>query len=251
MKIERISENQIRCMVSKEDLLSRQMKLSELAYGSEKARQLFKEMMEQASYELGFDAEDMPLIVEAVPISSESLILLVSKVESPEELDTRFSQFSEGDDDDDTYIDDIQERRAPSFNNASANDVLDLINKLFSDQTKADVPEKDAKKVDVDATAINITKMYTFDRLDEVISLAKVIGSFYDAPNSLYKNALDGKYYLTVSKGTQSAEVFNKVCNILAEYGNQTNFVVGTENYIAEHYQVISKVTAIQTLAQI
>ncbi|MBP3261688.1 adaptor protein MecA, partial [Pseudobutyrivibrio sp.] len=44
MKIERINENQIRCTLSREDLISRHIKLSELAYGSAKARELFREL---------------------------------------------------------------------------------------------------------------------------------------------------------------------------------------------------------------
>ena len=44
MKIERINENQIRCTLTSFDLSSRNLNLGELAYGSEKARGLFREM---------------------------------------------------------------------------------------------------------------------------------------------------------------------------------------------------------------
>ena len=59
-----------------------------------KARNLFREMIQQAAQEVGFEAEDIPLMVEAIPLSSESIMLIVTKVEDPEELDTRFSKFS-------------------------------------------------------------------------------------------------------------------------------------------------------------
>ena len=48
MKIEKINDNQIRCTLTRDDLAQRQLKLSELAYGSEKAKSLFREMMQQA-----------------------------------------------------------------------------------------------------------------------------------------------------------------------------------------------------------
>ena len=48
MKIEKINNNQIRCTLTKADLIARQLKLSELAYGTEKAKSLFRDMMEQA-----------------------------------------------------------------------------------------------------------------------------------------------------------------------------------------------------------
>ena len=94
MKIERISDNQIRYTLTSLDLSSRGINLAELAYGSEKARNLFREMIQQAAQEVGFEAEDIPLMVEAIPLSSESIMLIVTKVEDPEELDTRFSKFS-------------------------------------------------------------------------------------------------------------------------------------------------------------
>ena len=42
MKIEKINEHQIRCTLTREDLAMRHIKLSELAYGSEKAKMLFR-----------------------------------------------------------------------------------------------------------------------------------------------------------------------------------------------------------------
>ena len=62
-------------------------------------------MMQQASNELGFEVDDIPLMIEAIPISSECLILIVTKVEDPEELDTRFSRFTKDTDADDTDYD--------------------------------------------------------------------------------------------------------------------------------------------------
>ena len=101
MKIERINENQIRCTLSNFDLSVRNMNLGELAYGSEKARNLFREMIQRAANEVGFEAEDIPLMVEAIPMANESVMLIITKMEDPEELDTRFSKFSPEEDEND------------------------------------------------------------------------------------------------------------------------------------------------------
>ena len=58
MRIERLNDNQIRCTLYKKDLIDRQLRLSELAYGSDKANALFRDMMEQASEECDFEVED-------------------------------------------------------------------------------------------------------------------------------------------------------------------------------------------------
>ena len=94
MRIEKLNENQIRCTLYKKDLSDRQLRLSELAYGSEKANALFHDMIEQASEECDFEAEDTPLMIEAIPVSSDCLVLLITKCSDVDELDTRFSRFT-------------------------------------------------------------------------------------------------------------------------------------------------------------
>lgn len=65
MKIEKLNDNQIRCTLTHADLAERQLKLSELAYGTEKAKSLFHDMMQQAAFEFGFEAEDIPLMIRS------------------------------------------------------------------------------------------------------------------------------------------------------------------------------------------
>lgn len=95
MRIEKINEKQFRCTLNQKDLQDREIGISELAYGTAKAKALFRDMMQQASYEFGFQAQDIPLMIEAIPMLPEALVLIVTKVEEPDELDARFSKFTE------------------------------------------------------------------------------------------------------------------------------------------------------------
>lgn len=248
MKIEKVNDNQIRCTLTREDLDSRHIKLSELAYGTEKAKSLFRELMEQASYEFGFDAEDIPLMIEAVPLTTDSILLIVTKVEYPEELDTRFSHFSE-----DTDLDDREEYEdimTPS--SSSANDIIDLFHKAKEAaatlQKNADVPASSEADISI---PVDITKMFSFQSLDVLIRLAHVLNGFYQGENTLFKNPRDNRFYLVVSKSAHTPEEFNKTCNILTEYGAQGDFSVGQLSYYKEHYQTIVGSNALATLAQL
>ena len=40
------------------------------------------------------EAEDIPLMIEAIPMNAECIVLIITKVEDPEELDTRFAKFA-------------------------------------------------------------------------------------------------------------------------------------------------------------
>lgn len=255
MKIEKISENQIRCTLNKNDLLDRELKISELAYGSEKAKALFRDMMQQASNEFGFEADDIPIMIEAIPISTECLILNITKVEDPDELDTRFSKFtnqSNPDDDSDeepSFADEILE---------CLDHVSNMIDDISDDQDttsseKAEDDEKDDITIEEQKSEVtvntNLTKIFSFTSLDQVIHLAGILAGFYHGENMLYKSPEKGLYYLVITKSDHSAEEFNKVCNIISEYGKPERYTNATLSVFKEHYEVIVKECAIQILS--
>lgn len=267
MKIEKVSENQIRCTLTREDLADRQIKLSELAYGTEKAKSLFRDMMRQAAYECGFEAEDIPLMIEAIPLSADTIILIITKVEYPEELDTRFSQFSESSEQDGSYAD-SSARYSDSesgFETVGADDILDLFRKIQEERKKAEadaqksagfVPlekaiQKEAQNTEEAPIVVDITKLFVFNQLDEVSRLAHVLKGFYNGCNVLYKNVTTRKYYLVISKSQHTPEEFNKVCNILSEYAKQEKYSASIRAYFEEHYETIIKENALQVLAEL
>ncbi len=266
MKIEKVNENQIRCTLTKEDLIDRQIKLSELAYGTEKAKTLFRDMMQQAAYECGFEAEDIPLMIEAIPLSADTIILIITKVEYPDELDTRFSQFTSGDSPEEAEEAFGSEENEKIHEVAGADDILDLFRKIQAEHKKAEslkkeskfVPlekaingEKPAQQSEEDTVLVDITKLFVFDKLDEVSRLASVLKGFYNGCNVLYKNNLTRKYYLVVSKSRHTPEEFNKVCNILSEYAHQEKYSTAIRAYFEEHYDIIIKENALQILSEI
>lgn len=258
MRIEKINENQIRCILTKQDLAERQIKLSELAYGTEKVKLLFQDMMQQAAYECGFEAEDIPLMIEAIPLSADTIILLVTKVECPEELDTRFSKFSEPDPE---YLEeDLLLAGMSDSQPEGADDILELFHKVMEEGKKAAEKQQDSfvplkELYGKEETPVNIlvdiTKLYRFQSLNEVTRAAKVLNGFYKGKNDLYKNDTAHNYYLLVRKSSETPEVFNKVCNILSEYAAQQMHTPGTEAFLKEHYHVLREGNALQMLAEL
>ena len=260
MKIEKVNDNQIRCTLTREDLAERQIKLSELAYGTEKAKLLFRDMMQQAAYEFGFEADDIPLMIEAIPLSADTIILVITKVEYPEELDTRFSKFSEPDPED--VYEDILDSSASTQPSEGADDILGLFKKIQEERKKAAEAEHkedsltsssdgDKKKKAPVNVLVDITKLFVFTDLAEITRLAHILNGFYTGSNDLYKSEETHQYFLLVSKSKQTPEEFNKVCNILSEYAMQRTYTPAMGAFFGEHYQMILKGNALQTLAQL
>lgn len=279
MKIEKLNENQIRCTLNKHDLMDRELKLSELAYGTEKAKGLFKDMMEQAFDEFGFEAEDIPLVIEAIPVSSECIVLIVTKVEDPEELDTRFAKFSplaeddsEDEDEPDDDMDDMMDLlHASDFKSATpeevAEDIMHMIQKLTQDIIGEDVTvsghliplspgakEALAKTKEPKQPAPVSTpslRIFSFDSLDEVSAFAAVICDSYDGSSVLYKNPAAKTYYLTLEKTEENEENFKKIVNIAGEYGRREKCSYATLAYFDEHYDKIIKKDAVKVMANL
>ena len=252
MKIEKISDNQIRCTLSKSDLIDRELRISELAYGTEKAKALFRDMIQQAFYEFGFEVDDIPLMIEAIPVSTECLILVITKVEDPDELDARFSKFSsfnvhEDLDkdivDDEVYADEIIQ----NFEDDTSED-LEGVPKDIVDPSELQDTDDLAGNSSINISP-NLTKIYSFRSLQEAIDLANILVGVYNGENTLYKNPVTSIYYLVIRKSDHTPEEFNKICNILSEYGKAERFTYASTSYYDEHYEVIVKNQAIQILS--
>lgn len=287
MKLEKLSDTQIRCTLSKEDLSQRQLHLSELAYGSEKAKELFRDMMQQASIELGFEADNIPLMIEAIPISNDCLVLVVTKVEDPDELDTRFSRFSKTnmddsfdedfsdiddtdfeemdflDDEDDIDMDDEPLPFSPSsdFDNADSDastsskersaidDALDLIAPFT--QAIAQAKKEAMRKKKENRSSVQDCQYYSFQNFSQAAQLGAFLAPFFEGESSLYKDSFSNNYYMILRKTQSENDTFHRACNIAADFGVRISASYATPAYFREHFETILEENAVEMLGEL
>ena len=287
MKLEKLSDTQIRCTLSKEDLSQRQLHLSELAYGSEKAKELFRDMMQQASIELGFEADNIPLMIEAIPISNDCLVLVVTKVEDPDELDTRFSRFSKInvddsfdedfsdiddtdfeemdflDDEDDIDMDDEPLPFSPSsdFDNADSDastsskersaidDALDLIAPFT--QAIAQAKKEAMIKKKENRSSVQDCQYYSFQNFSQAAQLGAFLAPFFEGESSLYKDSFSNNYYMILRKTQSENDTFHRACNIAADFGVRISASYATPAYFREHFETILEENAVEMLGEL
>ena len=287
MKLEKLSDTQIRCTLSKEDLSQRQLHLSELAYGSEKAKGLFRDMMQQASIELGFEADNIPLMIEAIPISNDCLVLVVTKVEDPDELDTRFSRFSKInvddsfdedfsdiddtdfeemdflDDEDDIDMDDEPLPFSPSsdFDNADSDastsskersaidDALDLIAPFT--QAIAQAKKEAMRKKKENRSSVQDCQYYSFQNFSQAAQLGAFLAPFFEGESSLYKDSFSNNYYMILRKTQSENDTFHRACNIAADFGVRISASYATPAYFREHFETILEENAVEMLGEL
>lgn len=239
MKIEKLNDNQIRCTLTHADLAARHLKLSELAYGTEKAKSLFRDMMQQASFDFGFEAEDIPLMIEAIPASADSIILIITKVEDPEELDTRFSKFTPLGEVDSNTVESLEKLEG-------AEEFLNLLNKV-----KEAASGTDNASTVLDAPAPFNVRLFSFDNMDRVIQVAHLLQPVYHGSNTLYHDVENSLYILALTQSDHPNNEFNKICNMLSEYGSLEKASGATLAFLEEHCDIMISADAVQKLATI
>ena len=255
MKIEKVNDYQIRCTLTREDLAKRQIKISELAYGTEKARELFQEMMHQANFQFGFEAEDIPLMIEAIPINSECIVLVITKTEDPEELDTRFSQFgpsiqdeSEDGTGEDTDSDDSEDVMN-LFKRLQQGDMTSFMNGSSSDSKK--LKEKTGASYIKGISGASDLKMFAFRSVNVVMKLAAIISDSYKGSNTLYKNSSGDSYILVIHPDPANTASFDSLCSVISEYGQEMDSITASAQYLDEHNIAVIRDQALQTLSGI
>ena len=236
MKIEKLNENQIRCTLTHADLAARHLKLSELAYGTEKAKSLFRDMMQQASFDFGFEAENIPLMIEAIPSSADSIVLIITKVEDPEELDTRFSKFTPGGESDSQSTETLEKL-------VGAEEFMDLLNKV------KEAAAGTKKSAEPSASVHFSIRLFAFGDLDGVIRAARLIAPLYNGANTLYKDESTGMFLLALAPSEHSTNEFNKICNMLSEYASPEKADASVLAFLEEHCAVIISADAVQKLS--
>ena len=236
MKIERISDNQIRCTLNKEDLEGKETLLSELAFGSEKAKGLFRELMNKAATELGFETnEDNPLMVEAIPVSKECLILVITRVDNPEDFREHYKKLPKS----------LLAGQLAGADEDVLADHPDFLSGLGKTAMSSNI-NNDMKHALAD-TGVGI---FAFTSLDDVAFAAKLL-SDYKVASTLYKDPDNQCYYLSLTALDDSPnnDSMDEIHLVLSEYCKRLPNTYATKALFNEHLITIIEKQAIEEMA--
>lgn len=213
MKIERLSDKQIRCTLTRSDLTERGLRLSELAYGTDKARELFREMMDQAWNLYGFEAENSPLMIEAMPMESGSVVLIVTRVDNPEDV-------------------------AELYGGAPAAE---------SQESARGLRPQDIKAYQ---SFLMTHRLYTFPSVAQAARAARQVASAYTGESALYLDEETHIYYLFLSmRDADEASAMQPCLAALSEYGGASMSPYARLEFVREHGRTILADDAIATLS--
>ena len=152
-----------------------------------------------------------------------------------------------------------------------SDDILDLFQKVYDARSKAAAKKKSSKPQPASSETntasassaksetseedteikLDLIRNFTFHTLDDVILASKALNHFFTGKNSLYKDDFAEEYSLVLHQSGSSPSDFNKVCNMLSEYGSGKPFSLAGEAHLIEHADCILSGHALEQLADL
>ena len=209
MKIEKISETQVKFILTHADLAERNIKTNELSYSSDKVQQLFQEMMQQATIECDFETANTPLMMEAVPFGDDGIMVMVTKLTDLPEIERTLSLM-------------------PLAKAALRFKKIGLI----------DPPEESQEEDSI--------SVFSFDALDTMAAAAGQLYRLFTGVSKAYK--LDGRFYLMLQNETEDGRTTTELEAFLREFGQKHVSNAISRQYLDERGELLIKDHAVEKL---
>lgn len=220
MIIERISDTQVKIILSPTDLSERDINLQELAYGTDKTHELFREMMEQAMMECDFHVDNAPLMIEAIPLAADSIMLVVTKV-----TESSVQGFSEK---------------------------LGLLSQLaeMAEQQRMKNTASSMGRCKIKKAPPETRSIFSFADLDDVAKVCMRLESLFSGYSTLIKD--DGRYFLILENDPDAVQTkLKKLDPIISEYGQKHVSTQASEFYLREHGEIFLSELAVEKMARL
>lgn len=213
MKFERVDEKTVRCFISNEELEGYQIDYKDFVMRSEKAREVVREIIEQATEVVGYKPPKFAFDMSIMMMPDQGLVLTFSENDPLEERGGKLMEYLK------------EMKRA-------------LQNVAEIQQAEAAQPEPPVKQVD--------RAIFAFRSIGDIMELAALLPKGMRVHSELYR--MDEKYYLYLEKGTASYRRFGQLCIHAMEFGE--DYAPYDQNYtfLQEHGECLISGKALRKL---
>ncbi|MDD6381495.1 MAG: adaptor protein MecA [Lachnospiraceae bacterium] len=233
MTINRYDEDTIECLLTPEDLKNRKLSLKDLTYNSPVLKSLTSDLLRflRKKYDFSIPA-DLPVSIEAVPHADGSLSVIFSKNSYEDDIDPRYSMFSEPDESES----DDESQSGPITVQDAIHRMLDTI--MNSDKGLSHyLIQKDS----TDKESASTRGIVVFDNFNDVLHLVSLLSESLPMNVGIFRS--EKKAYLMIFHFYKmDDEELESLLSIICEYGMIRQMASGTEAYITEHCEMIMPV---------
>jgi len=212
MRIEKISETQMKFVLMTDDLEERDIKISELSYASDKTQQLFREIMHLVQDEQEFVSENTPLMFEAMRVGVDSLVVVVTKINE-------------------NAIHGMEGEKKFNLIPTARQDCR------FKKGELIEQPETSNE----DSYAI-----FSFADLDIMAAGASRLPNHFSGESQVHK--MEGRYYLLIKNETEDNQTTGELECVLYEYGQKHVSNAVSLQYLVERGELVIAENAVDKL---
>lgn len=215
MKIEKISNTQVKFLLTGKDLLERGINKNDFHLGSDKIKNLIKEITEQAALTCGFEPDEhgaTPIMIEAAPFENDGILIIVSKVNNSYDIKEKFNAIPET----------LSERH----------------------YIQGDIKESPFTITDKSNIAV-----YSFDSIDGVERACKAGAEYYKGAGSLYK--LNNRFYLLLLSDNINITSYESFDILMNEFGQKHISNLISKGYLSEYGEIIIENNAFNIMAEL
>ena len=232
MTFKRIDESTIRCIVTEEDMEENGLELDDFFTQSDKAQDFLREVVEQASEEVGYDSGQGMVSLQIMPLPNHGLAITFSESESKEWQDVM--ENIKG------IIEDVRER-VKEKGTLQDGDAQEKEEEVSAVMIPADKGKREIEKI----------RLFAFVNLRFAIQYAKTVQEKGAVRSTLYKDKANNVFYMTLEKGRLSTHKYNVLCSNATEFA--TYMVDGQRilDYLKEQGEILVENRAVKVLAKL
>ena len=221
MKFNLVNDDKLQIIISKDDMIKRDMLKSDLTPHNPEAQKMFFEILEEAKEACGFQVENnTQLMIEAYPMTGESMLVTVTKLKSnraQSPLNMEIQRIGKA------LIDELMEQKNGGGDFEGLEDFED-------DDDFDDLPDVAGSEV-----------IYRMETLEDVIQAGHLLKPSYDGDSQLFR--YNDAYYLVL---LEKEWLTDGGLALLGEYGDR---IAVSSVFFAEHGQMVMAERALEILA--
>ncbi len=265
MKITRLSEYDIRCVLTEEELSGYGINLDDILEKSEKTKKFFRDILSQAVQILDMKrANGIHMASAQITVMQDNSISIIFHEAS---LDDALRKISGGDEEKaeelknrlEKEITVQSEKQGPELSIAMRREILDIMEeqlRLGGNASAEAMSELKSLRAELDREEQELNDkprsfVAVFDNLEKVISYCSTVRSAGSVISRLYKSAKDGKYYLFVLNYRMDTKVYQGLRMMVNEFGSIASMSAAGRSHLIESSEVIIEEDAFKHLASL
>ena len=117
--------------------------------------------------------------------------------------------------------------------------------KETTDSTREHTPEKES------TPSQPSIRLFSFSTMDNVLLAVRLLSKLYTGSNTLYKDTAEDVYILALTQSEHTTQEFNRICNMLTEYGSLEKASGMMLAFLEEHCEILAAPDAVAQLSSL